>query len=240
MLQVVNCTFNQTVTASADVKFDNCTFAAQGTNKKDTSSLGLKIVGDANAEVSNSKFENQGYSAIGIQTSGSVNISNNIFDCSKVYNPVEGTVTAGAAVGEVNISNNIFDGVCGNNYLNFYKMEDGAVVTIEGNKFTTVSPDSEVLRLSNVDNTSATFNVNNNSYTFVDATEGDYTAFILCQDFTNKQGKKQDFSKYTVNINNLECNAQKVVEKPVQGKMFVVYEDGKGIITDNDPVVIVK
>lgn len=243
MSNLVNCTFNDTVVVNTDTVFDNCVFAVKGSGKKDNTTPGVKVVGDANLTVRNSVFKSTGYQAAMIGTSGKVVLEDNVFNCEGNYNPIEGTVSAGSASNDVTIKNNIFNGVCGNNYINFYKMQDGAIVNIEGNQFTGVSVDSEILRLSNVDNTSATFNVVNNNYTFNDGVATDYTSFIMCQDFTAKNDNPQDFTKYTINIENLECNAQKVTENKVPfGKLLFVYQDGKGILADgeNTPTVNLK
>jgi hypothetical protein len=53
----------------------------------------------------------------------------------------------------------------------------------------------------------------------------EWTGFILCQDYTNRSGVKQDFSKYQVNIDNLT--------RPEEGSLIYVYEDGQGIIVTN-------
>lgn len=244
MLQFLDTIFNDSVNIKdEDAVFAGCEFKAQGTGKKDSTKLGLKLVGSASADVSNCVFASQGYSAIGVQTSGKVVIDNCEFHCENNHNPIECTVQSGAAVEDVTVSNNKFTGICGNNYVNFYKVADGSVFTIEGNEFIDISPESEVIRFSNVENTSATFEVKNNSYNFY-TTEGtsDYTSFIMCQDFTAKNGKPEDFTKYTVNIENLRCNGQPVGEdrKCAQGVLTFTYQDGVGIITDNDPVINIK
>lgn len=240
MINIVNSIFDMPVTVSgnADVCFTGCEFAATGSNKKDTTSLGLKIIDQASANVKNSVFNSTGYSAIGVQTSGEVNIENNEFHCANNYNPIEGTVSTGSEVDKVTIKGNSFDGQCGNNYINFYKVKEGCSVLIEGNNFKEVSSDSEILRLSNPNNNHATFNVVNNNYNFDNDEVTDYTAFLMCQDYTAKSGNPQDFSKFTVNFENLVCNDKAVTKDFIaQGKLFFVYEDNKGIIEDNNPVI---
>lgn len=243
MLNILNAKFDKTVTIKeGEVCFDNCEFSVKGANKKDQTTPALKIEGTAKVIVKNSLFESQGYQAVSINTSNEVILENNVFNCANNYNPIEGTVSAkGTPVGNVVIKNNEFNGICGNNYINFYNMKDGSIVTLDGNNFNTVSRDSEILRLSNSANTSATFNVKDNSYIFTSGEVGLYTAFMLCQDFTKKNGVPQDFSKYVINIENLECNGVKAtLDKVAEGKLFVVYEDGVGLIEDNAPVINIK
>ena len=70
-----------------------------------------------------------------------------------------------------------------------------------------------------------------------------YTSFLLCQDYTNKDGKKQDFSILDVTLENVKCNGA-VVSKDgaAKGSIFYVYDDVAGIITGegNDPHVVAK
>ena len=63
---------------------------------------------------------------------------------------------------------------------------------------------------------------------------------IICQDYTNQNGNKQDFSKYTVVLKNVLCNGE-ILESdkaPIKGCLYYVYEDGANLITGtNDPVI---
>ena len=237
---ILNSIFKDKVVVNSDECFNGCKFIS-GTTAKEKGVHGLTINGSAHVDVQNCEFANKGYSAIYMNSTGIINIENNKFDCTGVYNPIEGGSSASnAKLVEVNIKGNVFDGQCGNNYINFYHMEDGAIVNIEDNLVDNASSESEILRLSNLSSAEAVFNVKNNNYRFADSNETDYTAFIMCQDYTAKSGKPQDFSKYVVNIEGLKCNNAKVEEKPVQGKLFFVYQDGAGIIETNDPQIILR
>lgn len=241
MLQFLNTTFNDTVKVAEDAKFVECVFAALGANKKDTNTPGLKINGSAKADIDTCTFKNTGYNALSITTSGDVAVENCVFECGNVYNPIEGTVSTGSAVNKVLIKGNTFNGSCGNNFMSFYKMADGAEVNIENNRITGAMTNNNVVRLSNPDNVEATFNVKNLSYIYAGGEPDEYTGFLLCQDFTAKSGKPEDFSKYSVNLTDIMLDNVKIVEKPAVGSLFYVYQDGAGIITGtNDPTITLK
>jgi len=238
----LNNIFENKVSVAADAIFDNCEFKVRGTSKKDANTPGIIVTGSANLTVKNSKFNTTGYQAINIQTSGIVNIENNVINCVNNYNPIEGTVTDGSAVDKVNIKNNTFVGQCGNNYINFYKMAENAVITIDNNDIESANPDSEVVRISNPSNVNVTFNMSGNRYHYSSDVANDWTAFIMCQDYS-KQGESQDFTKVKINISDLFCNGKKVESKDEapQGKLYFVYDNQDGIITgQNDPVITVQ
>lgn len=243
MIQFLNATFNETVKVGGneEAKFIGCKFIAKGSSTKDHSTPGLLVKDSAKVEIQESEFNSMGYNALSIQTGNEVNVHDCTFECDSVYNPIEGTVSGASSVKNANIVNNTFNGSCGNNFISFYKMEDKAVVNIEGNVITGAKTNNNILRLSNPDNVTATFNVTNNSYIYVGGEADDYTGFMLCQDFTAKSGNPEDFSMYNVNIENLVCNDTKVIEEPVVGSLYYVYQDGVGIITGtNDPIITLK
>lgn len=234
-----NCVFKCPVEAN-ESEFNSCKFEVRGSSKKDPVSIGLTIregVPEGSVKVRNCEFANMGYSAIAIRSGSHVEIDTCKFDCTDVYNPIEGSVSMqNAAVADVVIKNNILSGVCGNNYINFYNMADGGHVEIRGNRITGMGPSAEMLRLSNPANVTATFDVIDNSYAFGSPEVDEWAAFMLCQDYT--KGGVQDFSKYTINIENLTCNGTPVEDgQPVVGKLCIVYDDEKGVIEDNNPVI---
>ena len=209
------------------LKFENCVFSAKGANKN-AKVYGLTLTGDEEILVYNCKFDGTGYAAILNKAAALVTIKNCEFECGNYYNPIEGNQSA--ANDNVTIDNCNFTGVPGNNFINFYNVIEDSVHTIENCRFYG-GTDNNIIRLSNKTNAKAMFNINDCAYRYTTGEVSDYTGFILCQDYTNKNGTKQDFSKYRVNINNLE--------RPEVGSLVYVYDDGVGIITENYPDVYV-
>lgn len=217
----------------------NSVFDAQGANAKDKV-FGVTLSGSENILIKDCKFINQGYSSILNESTGNVSIENCEFDCSKVYNPIEGSQKVNN--GNVIIKDCKFVGKPGNNFVNFYQVANNSQHLISGCEFNP-SVDNNVVRISN--RTSATMNlkVENCKYDFLPGEASDYTGFLLCQDYTSKSGVKQDFSRTVVELNNVVCNGEKVTsEGATMGKVFYVYEDGAGLITGlgNDPVIVIK
>lgn len=243
-----NCVFEEAVVAKEDSKFMNCKFAS-GKTPKEKGVFALNVAGAANVEVLDCDFANKGYSAVYMNTTGKVDVERCNFDCTGLYNPIEGASGAnGAALTEVVLKDNVMEGICGNNYFNFYHMAEGGKVEMDNNRVVGMSQQAEVIRLSNLSNANATFNVKNTSYVYDMATEfdPDWTKFILCQDYTGN--KAQDFSKYEINIDGLTCNGVAVTDKdsfPVGG-LVVVYDnkanggDTAAVIDDNNPVINLK
>lgn len=239
-----NCIFNEPVVANEDAAFIGCQFTSGDTAKK-AGVFGLTAAKSANLAVKNCKFQNKGYSAVYMNTNGTVEIENCVVDCTGLYNPIEGASSgAGAALSHVVLKNNVMNGICGNNYFNFYKYEDGAKIELDGNRVNGMSQQSEVVRISNLNNTAATFDIKNTAYTYdMDtAFDADWTKFILCQDYTGNKG--QDFSKITINVENLMCNGIPVKsqeEFPVGGLLVVYDNKANGgsaeVISDNNPVI---
>lgn len=209
------------------LKFEGCTFSAAGANKKDKV-YGLTINGAEDVTINNCVFDGTGYSAILNKGTGALTVDHSEFHCDNIYNPIEGGQTTDN--GNVTVTDCIFDGVPGNNFISFYQVADESVHIIKNCKFAGAT-NNNVIRLSNKTNSTAIFNVINCSYKYVSGVANDYTGFILCQDYTNRNGVKQDFSKYTVNITNLT--------RPEEGSLVYVYEDGADIIVSNYPAVTV-
>lgn len=207
------------------LRFNDCTFSAAGADRK-AKTYGLNLTGSEDVLIENCVFNGTGYAAILNQTTGAVKVKGSTFECGNIYNPIEGTQTV--AQGALTVEDCEFNGVPGNNFISFYNVADGSVHTIKKCAFHGAT-NNNIVRLSNKNNATAVFNIEDVKYNYVSGTADDYTGFILCQDYTNRSGVKQDFSKYTVNISNLN--------RPAEGVLFYVYEDDAGIISDNNPVV---
>ena len=235
MLQFINVNFTKPVIIEKhDVEFINCIFSVEGKNIKDNAGTALTIKGTANAKISNCIFKNVGYNSINIRTTGMVTIERNTFISTNVYNPIE---CSGQNINNISIEKNIFNTACGNNYISFFHMAEGAIVEIKDNLFSNVRHESNILRLSNTANVSALFKVENNKYQYNTTDVSDYTAFLICQEYGSVP---QDFKKYVIAISNLKCNNNIVKENPSQGNLYYVYKDGVGIITgQNDPIVTI-
>lgn len=235
MLQFINVNFTKPVIIEKhDVEFINCIFSVEGKNIKDNAGTALTINGTANAKISNCIFKNVGYNSINIRTTGMVTIERNTFISTNVYNPIE---CSGQNINNICIEKNIFNTTCGNNYISFFHMAEGAIVEIKDNLFSNVRHESNILRLSNTANVSALFKVENNKYLYNTTDVSDYTAFLICQEYGSVP---QDFKKYVITISNLKCNNNIVKEKPSQGNLYYVYKDGVGVITgQNDPIVTI-
>lgn len=214
------------------ITFENVKFDAQGTNKKDKV-FALTLAGDEAIEIKNCAFVNLGYSSILNNSTADVTISDCTFDCSNVYNPIEGSQSVNN--GNVTVENCEFKGVPGNNFINFYQFKNGSKHEIRRCSF---EPEvgNNIVRISNRLSANADFNVVDCEYNYAAGEPTEYTAFLICQDYTNKNGVKQDFTGCTISFENVKCDG---VELDAEGRVFYVYEDGKGIITgtDNDPVI---
>ena len=218
------------------ITISNSIFDAKGENKKDKV-YGITLNGSESVTIENCEFKNTGYSSILNHCMGDVTIKGCKFHCGNVYNPIEGGQTI--ANGNVVVENCEFLDAPGNNYINFYRVMHGSVHNIVDCKFNP-TVDNNIIRLSNTNNADATFHISNCEYTFAEGTPSDYTGMIICQDYTNQNGNKQDFSKYTVVLKNVLCDGE-ILESdkaPVKGCLYYVYEDGANLITGtNDPVI---
>lgn len=232
------------VVSNADVSVDGATFNVQGANSKDATPA-VKVVGSQSFELSNSVVKGTSRNPILVKTSGEVKICGNKFDgAGNFYNVIEFSISNDEDVTRAEISDNVFTGMT-NNCISLYNMADGAVVDVKNNKFENISVNVNPMRLSNPKNVNATFNVENNTYTFNSETPNadGYTAFLLCQDY-NKSGKRQEFSQYTVNFVNLKRGDKHLTEQG-EGldKVYYTYSDRtNGILNagTNDPTVSFK
>lgn len=166
---------------------------------------------------------------------GSATVTGNTFNGTKTdgtpayYNAIEFAVNSGNKLSSATLSDNIFEAAIKNNYFSTYYYEDNAVITAEKNVIKLANRGSNAIRISNVTNSNVTFNLNNNSYTYVDNTS-EYEGFILLQDFTKKSGNAENFSKVTINISNLTSPSD-------ASRLFYVWEDSVGLVSDNNPVI---
>ena len=209
------------------LKFSGCTFSAAGADKK-AKVYGLTLTGTEETLIEDCSFNGTGYAALLNKSEGTVVIKNSVFECGNIYNPIEGTQTEDQ--GNLTVENCDFIGVPGNNFINFYRVADNTVHTIKNCKFRGAS-NNNIIRLSNRNDCSAIFNVENIDYDFVSGTPDEYSGMILCQDYTAKNGAPQNFSLYTVNLKN--------IKGPENVQYLYSYQDGEGIITGNRPALTI-
>ena len=167
---------------------------------------------------------------------GSATVTGNTFNGTKTdgtptyYNAIEFAVSSGNKLSSATLSNNIFEAAIKNNYFSTYYYADNAVITAENNVIKLANRGSNAIRVSNVTNSNVTFNLNDNSYEFSDASgSSEYEGFIILQDFSTGSAV-QDFSKVTLNIKGLTTPDDAT-------RLLYVYDDQDGIIQTNQPVV---
>ena len=167
------------------------------------------------------------HTAVSIPVSGKVVFTGNTI--SNSYNGVEFGLgqTQALADGSV-ISDNTFENV-GNNAISIYNVAENATILIEKNTFNNVS---DAVRLSNVTSATAKFVIKDNT-----ATKLNDGSFMFLQDYTAKNGNVQDFTKYTIEFNNVQVDGAKLTDN-TDNKAFYVWQDGSGVITGNQPNVI--
>lgn len=235
---VMNSTFKDVATVDGDSEFINCQFSG-GTVPKQKGVYAIAVTGDASARFTGCAFANKGYSAIFMNSTGSIEVDGCEFDCTGMYNPIEGSAASnGQALTRVSLTDNVMRGICGNNYVNLYHFADGAVIDIDNLKIVGMSKQAEVIRLSNLTSNDATVNVRNLSYSYDMSTAFDerWTATVLAQDYS--KGGTQDMSKIKLNIAGMTLNGQKVTDKddlPL-GKLIVACDVNLDV-TDNIPAV---
>lgn len=221
------------------ITIKNAVFDVQGASKKDKV-YGITLSGSEDILLKDCTFANQGYSSIYNQSTGKVIVEDCKFDCKAVYNPIEGSQSVNN--GDVIVKGCTFAGAPGNNYINFYQVANDSKHEVSNCVFSPTT-DNNVIRISNRTSANMELLVKDCEYNFVAGVPTEYTGFLLCQDYTNKSGVKQDFSGVIVNIDNVTCDGVKLNSEDgaVTGSVFYVYEDGTGVITgQNDPVVNIK
>lgn len=236
---ILNSIFKDTVVVKKDTEFVNCEFSG-GTTPKQKGVFGVDVEGNASIKLSGCKFANKGYSAVYVNTSGTVEITGCEFDCTGLYNPIEGASSAtGAPLTKVKIEDNVMRGICGNNYINVYHFADNAVVDVNNVKVVGMKQESEVVRISNLNSNPATINVRNLSYAYDMSTQFSemWTATFLTQDYS--KDKTQNFKNINLNVSGLTLNGQKVTDKdslPI-GRLIVGCDNDSNEITDNLPKI---
>lgn len=231
--------------SDAAVTFDNVKLVATGADVNDKT-LALKVNGTKPFTLKNSEISGTARTALSIMTSGKIVFENNVFDAGNknIYNMVEFSISNARDITDVTFKNNTFKGKLKNNGVSLYNLAEGATVNFVGNVFEDIDVSNNPIRLSNPKNVSATFSFKDTTYSFnSDTPNADgYTAFMLLQDYS-KSGGKQDFSKFTINFDNLVRGSKKLMEKGEgMDKVYYVYADTQGILADgvNDPVVNFK
>lgn len=234
------------VVQDAAVTFDNVKLTAAGTDANDKTAMAIKVSGTKPFTLKNSEISGTSRTALSVMTSDKIVFENNVFDAGdkNIYNMVEFSISNARDITDVTFKNNTFKGKLKNNGVSLYNLAEGATVNFVGNVFEDIDVNNNPIRLSNPKNVSATFNFKDNTYSFnSDTPSADgYTAFMLLQDYS-KAGSTQDFSKFTINFDNLVRGTKKLTEKG-EGidKVYYVYADTQGILADgvNDPVVNFK
>lgn len=232
------------VVTDAEVVVDNVALNVTGADTSDKATA-LKVSGTKPFTLKNSSVSGTTRTAVSILTSGEVTFEDNTFSAGSqnIYNMVEFSIGNARDISKVTFTDNVFNGTLKNNAVSFYNLVDGAEIDFVGNTFDSFDVANNPIRLSNPRNVNAVFNFKNNTYSFNSETPDSrgYTAFMLLQDYSKNDG--QDFSKFTINFDNLVRGSKKLTEKGSGiDNVFYVYADGKGILDDgtNDPVVSFK
>lgn len=171
----------------------------------------IEVDTEGDFTLTNSKFSNvagTAYNLINVKTPNVVVIENNTFgadtdDLEGIYNLIEFSQAENEAIKDgTSISNNIFNADISHNVISMFNIENNATITIEGNTF---AYSANAMRLSNYYNTSATFNIFDN--TVLDGDASEWGGFICFQapKVNNLVPEHADtyFAKYTINVKNL-------------------------------------
>ncbi len=239
-----NAQFNALVTVDdAEVVINQAVFTATGKSASDTSGTAIKVSGTKPFTLKNSTVNGTTRTAVSLITSGKITVEGNTFDAgqSAIYNMIEFSIGTARDITEAVIKNNTFTGTLKNNAVSFYNFADGAKVEVSGNIAENMDVNNNFIRLSNPKNASVTFAMNDNTYSFSSDTPGNYTGFMLLQDYSKSDS--QDFSKFNINFKNLKRGTKVLTENGTGlDQVFYVYADGKGILERgvNDPVVTFK
>lgn len=235
---------NQLITVQdADVEFDNVVFVAPGEDANSKTPI-VKVSGTSPFTMKNCEVKGAARTAVNIMTSGKIDIEGCTFDAGNadIYNMIEFSISNARDIESVVIKGNTFKGALKNNGICLYNLAEGATIDISDNKFEDISVDNNPVRLSNPKNVSATFNFENNVYSFTsdEPNAQGYTAFMLLQDYSKSGAPIQDFSKFDIHFKNLKRGDEVLTEKGTGiDQVYYVYMDQKGILPDgeNDPVV---
>lgn len=169
-------------TAADEVTFKNCKFVAATPDKAKSYLIKASKKAD---EATKFNFE------------GCYFGSNQAVGSNKLYNlfEINGRIADGST-----FSNNYFTkDCCTHNMLNFYEVEDGAVINVDNNVF---EYSANAMRVGFKGNAKATININNNEYKETDTQlNGDWGGYLLVQPY----GKQtESFENVTININKMK------------------------------------
>ena len=176
--------------------------------------------------------------AIDLQVKGKVVVDNCVFGAAEdtkqfMYNGLEFSGdTAYPMADGTTISNcTFYGGSFRHNFISFYRMAEGATININGNKFLNVNWDTtNAIRVSNYSNVNATINLLNDTYSDHGADKDkDYAGLLFFQQLVKS---KDDFTKLTVNIENLDTTDAQ------SNQLFYVYSDTTNKIISTDQPVI--
>lgn len=212
-VKIQDVKLNNTVTVTGEnVVLDEVEMTGFDTGYSNSKPSGvslIKVNSDGPFTLTNStisKVTGTAYNLINIATPEKIVIENNTFgtgtdDLTGIYNLIEFSQAQNKAVKDGTIiRNNVFNSKAGNNVISMFNIEDGATITIENNTF---AYSGNALRLSNYFNTSATFNIYDN--TVLDGSNDGWGGFICFQAVGSKAPAHADtyFAKYTINVKNL-------------------------------------
>ena len=212
---VKDVVLNNKVTISGDnAVLDEIEMTGFDTGYTDDKPSGVALIEvdtEGDFTLTNSKFSNvagTAYNLINVKTPNVVVIENNTFgadtdDLEGIYNLIEFSQAENEAIKDgTSISNNIFNADISHNVISMFNIENNATITIEGNTF---AYSANAMRLSNYYNTSATFNIFDN--TVLDGDASEWGGFICFQapKVNNLVPEHADtyFAKYTINVKNL-------------------------------------
>ncbi len=212
-VKIQDVKLNNTVTVTGEnVLLDEVEITGFDTGYSNSKPSGvslIKVNSDGPFTLTNStisKVTGTAYNLINIATPEKIVIENNTFgtgtdDLTGIYNLIEFSQSQDKAVKDGTIiRNNVFNSKAGNNVISMFNIEDGATITIENNTF---AYSGNALRLSNYFNTSATFNIYDN--TVLDGSNDAWGGFICFQAVGSSAPAHADeyFAKYTINVKNL-------------------------------------
>ncbi len=185
-----------------------------------------------------------GNSRININTPGKVVIDGVDFTgTTDGYNAIEINLNSNPISRDITVKNCKFGPKLTNNSILIFGLPDGSVVNIENCEFE-LSNTSNPLRISNKFNANSfTVNIKDCNYKYADTsfTGGQYTGFILFQDYTSTSAEianaTKQFSGLKINCNNVTYDGAKITDigigtKKTNTQFAYVYYDKVGVISD--------
>lgn len=227
------------ITANS-VTISNGTVDASGLNITASSGVTLKDVKVTGA------FPQKkcGNSRININTPGKVVIDGVDFTgTTDGYNAIEINLNSNPISRDITVKNCKFGSKLTNNSILIFGLPDGSVVNIENCEFE-LSNTSNPLRISNKFNANSfTINIKDCNYKYADTSYegGEYTGFILFQDYTSASAEianaTKQFSGLKINCNNVTYDGAKITDigigtKKTNTQFAYVYYNKVGVISD--------